>query len=105
MLIRLPAAIRMLLLTIMVAALVIPINIVFSDKISADPGIMKWDVISTPGAAWGKWDINNMHGLGANTGQGSEILDMVMGNDGKTVVAVVRMWVPPKSEHFGIRNR
>ncbi len=41
-----------------------------------------------------KWDIDNLHGLGANTGQGSEIIDMAAGNDGKTVAAIVRMWVP-----------
>ena len=62
--------------------------------VSADPGIMRWDTVITPGSIMNKWDIVNLHGLGANTGQGSEIIDMAAGNDGKTVAAIVRMWVP-----------
>ena len=76
--------------TLMVACLVVPMNIAAPSTVSADPGIMKWDTVATPGSYATQNDILNLHGMGANTGQGSEILDLATGNDGKTLIAIVR---------------
>ena len=92
--IKFPAIIRVIAGMLAAAAFIIPANIVSPASVSADPGIMRWDTVITPGYMENKWDIDNLHGLGANTGQGSEIIDMAAGNDGKTVAAIVRMWVP-----------
>jgi hypothetical protein len=92
--IKFPAIIRVIAGMLAAAAFVIPAHMVSPASVSADPGIMRWDTVITPGYMENKWDIDNLHGLGANTGQGSEIIDMAAGNDGKTVAAIVRMWVP-----------
>ena len=92
---RFPSILGVFAAILMVASFVIPVNIAAPSAVSADPGIMKWDTISTPNQMIGKNDILNAHGLGANTGQGSEILSMAVGNDGMTVAAVVRTWIPP----------
>ena len=92
---RFPSILGVFAAILMVASFVIPINIAAPSAVSADPGIMKWDTISTPNQMIGKNDLLNAHGLGANTGQGSEILSMAVGNDGMTVAAVVRTWIAP----------
>ena len=75
------------------ASFAIPANIAAPSAVSADTGIMKWDIVSTPGSVPGKYDILNKHVPdGANTGKGSEILDMCAGNDGPSYNAVVRDW-------------
>ena len=76
----------------LVASLVIPLNLAMPFSASADPGIMKWDTVTTPGSLANNWDINNLHGAGADTGQGSEIIDMAAG--GQNIAAIVRMWRP-----------
>ena len=81
-----------LLILLAVAAMVFPSCLIHLPEVSADPGIMKWDTVSTPGAAVGKNDILNTHGLGANTGMGSEVLDMTAGNDGMTMAYIVRTY-------------
>ena len=81
-----------------IAAFVIPAYIAAPSAAFADPGIMKWDTVITPGSIINKWDILNLHGLGANTGQGSEVIDMAAANDGKTIAAIVRTWVPATTD-------
>ena len=88
--IRFPGILGVFAAILMVASFVIPVNIAVPSAVSADPGIMKWDTVSTPGSYPTANDILNLHGTGANTGQGSEILDMAIGNDGKTVIAIAR---------------
>jgi len=71
--------------------------------VSADPGIMKWDTITTPSAIEGKNDVLNLHwqdptvqGAVCNiygydeTGFGNEIIDMAVGNDGMTIYFIAR---------------
>jgi len=77
---------------ILVASFVIPMNLVTPASVSADPGIMKWDYVNTPGLRPLSADILNEHGFGANTGQGSEILDMAPAGDGMTIWWIVRDW-------------
>ncbi|MCX6005864.1 MAG: hypothetical protein NTZ34_01215, partial [Chloroflexi bacterium] len=89
---RFPSILGVFAAILMVASFVIPVNIAAPSAVSADPGIMKWDTVSTPNAMAGKTDILNDHALGANTGQGSEILDMVLGNDGVTNYVIDRSW-------------
>ncbi len=72
--------------------------------VSADPGIMKWDTVSTPNFVDGKNDLMNMMAVGANTGMGSEIIDMAVGKDGATIAFIVRNWVDTKSAAIVIPN-
>ncbi|MGD0856980.1 MAG: hypothetical protein ABSA18_14445, partial [Dehalococcoidia bacterium] len=96
--IKLPGIIRVISCILAIAAFIVPSNLAAPAAVSADPGIMKWDTVSTPGSVVNKWDIVNLHGLGANTGQGSEIIDLAAANDGKTLAAVVRTWVPANTD-------
>ncbi len=93
---------------LMVASFVVPMNIAVPSPVAADPGIMKWDTVSTPWSVSGKNDILNWHGPDAGidwyalanwpfdqTGYGNEILDMAVGNDGMSVVWVARTFLDP----------
>ena len=90
-----PGILGVLAAILMVASFVIPVNIAAPAAVSADPGIMKWDTVSTPNSVVGQNDLLNVHGLGANTGMGNEILSLAVGNDGMTLAAIVRTWSPP----------
>jgi hypothetical protein len=92
-----------LLILLMVASFVLPVNIAAPSAVSADPGIMKWDTVSTPASIEGKNDVLNLHwqdptvqGAVCNiygydqTGFGNEIIDMAVGNDGMTIYWIVR---------------
>ena len=82
------------ILAIFIAAFfVIPIDNATPSAVFADPGIMKWYIVSTPGSVQGRYDILNRHvSDGVNTGKGSEILDMSVANDGMSINTVVRDW-------------
>ena len=89
---RFPSILGVFAAILMVASFVIPAHIAAPSAVSADPGIMKWDTVSTPNAVVGKNDILNLHpaGPGADWGFGSEIVSMAVGNDGMTNVFIVR---------------
>ena len=97
---RFPSILGVFAAILMVASFVIPVNIAAPSAVSADPGIMKWDTVSTPGAGVGKNDILNWHAIGANTGQGSEILSFAAGNDGMTTTYIVRTWITPPNRYL-----
>ncbi len=87
---------------LMVASFVIPVNLAAPSPVSADPGIMKWDTVSTPNAVVGKNDILNPHlaavafpgpDVFADVARGSEIIAMAAGNDGMTDVFIARSWL------------
>ncbi|MFA5079041.1 MAG: hypothetical protein WC541_06095, partial [Dehalococcoidia bacterium] len=86
-----------LLVLLMVASFVVPANIAAPAAVSADPGIMKWDTVSTPISVSGKNDILNMKdptgialgGMGFS-GRGSSINAMAAGNDGMTIAFIDR---------------
>ncbi|MCX5996213.1 MAG: hypothetical protein NTV42_01070, partial [Chloroflexi bacterium] len=87
-----------LLTTVMVASLVIPLNLASPYPSSADPGIMKWDTVATPGSydgsvmgKNGQLDIVNSHYPdGSGTPYGSEVISMSVSNKGNTVTSVIR---------------
>ena len=89
---KFPGVLGVFAAILMVASFVIPAHIAAPSAVSADPGIMKWDTVSTPNAVVGKNDILNLHpaGPGADWGFGSEILSMAVGNDGMTNAFIVR---------------
>jgi len=78
--------------SIMVASLVIPLHLATPHAASADPGIMKWDTVATPGYMPSRYDVVNPHvPNGSNNARGSEVLDVAVGSDGKSVAAAVRI--------------
>ena len=77
---RFPRFLGVFAAILMVASFVVPASVAAPSPVSADPGIMKWDTVSTPAAVVGKNDIVN----------GNEILDMAVGNDGQTIYFIVR---------------
>ena len=92
-----------LLTLLMVASFVVPVNIAAPSAMSAEPGIMKWDIITTPASIEGKNDVLNLHWqdptvqVAANNiygydeiGFGSEIIDMAVANDGMTIYTIGR---------------
>jgi len=100
---RFPSILGVFAAILMVASFVVPVNIAAPSAVSADPGIMKWDTVTTPGAIEGKNDILNLHwqdptvqGVPNNmygydeTGFGNETIDMAVGNDGMTIYWIVR---------------
>ena len=93
----------------MVASFVVPANIAAPSAVSADPGIMKWDTVSTPNSVAGKNDVLNKYSPWG-TDKGSEILDMAVGNDGMTVAFITRTWLSaaqgdPVTTQTGYHNR
>ena len=45
---RFPSILGVFAAILMVASFVVPMNIAAPSPVSADPGIMKWDIVSTP---------------------------------------------------------
>ena len=76
----------------MVVSFVIPAGVATTSRVSADPGIMRWDAVMTPEAFPQKTDVDNVHYplTPAGIPMGSEILNMAVGNDGKTIAWIVR---------------
>ncbi|MDD5313467.1 MAG: hypothetical protein PHO26_10570, partial [Dehalococcoidia bacterium] len=87
-----PSFLGVLAAIIMVASFVLPTFVAEPSAVSADPGIMKWDTVNTPNARPLANDIMNHHAAGANTGMGSELLDMAIGNDGLTLAWIIKAW-------------
>ncbi len=94
---RFPSILGVFAAILMVASFVVPMNVAAPSPVSADPGVMKWDTVSTPGYVEGKNDIMNIHPqdptplLGySQTGYGNEIIDQAVGNDGMTVYTIAR---------------
>ena len=98
--IRFPGILGVFSVILMVVSFLIPVNIAVPSAVSADPGIMKWDTVSTPGSYPSQNDIINFHGTGANTGQGSEVLDFAVGSDGTTIIAIVRTWSSASAKYY-----
>ncbi|MFA5066259.1 MAG: hypothetical protein WC566_12465, partial [Dehalococcoidia bacterium] len=97
---RFPSILGVFAAILMVASFVVPVNIAAPSAVSADPGIMKWDTVSTPISVSGKNDILNMKdpvgitidamGGPPFSGRGSSIDDMAAGNDGMTIAFLDR---------------
>ncbi|MCX5997757.1 MAG: hypothetical protein NTV42_09195 [Chloroflexi bacterium] len=86
---RFPSILGVFAAILMVASFVVPMHLTAPAAVSADPGIMKWDTVSTPMSVSGKNDILNEKdwtGSGFNSGRGSSIQAMANGNDGMTIV-------------------
>ena len=62
------------------ACLVLPANLASPSKVEADPGICKWDYLITPLVVPTRNDIVHC----------SELHDMAVGNDDKTIVVMAR---------------
>ena len=109
---RFPSILGVFAAILMVASFVVPMNIAAPSAVTADPGMMKWDTITTPGSVNGQNTILNWHGPDANfpalpyddTGYGSEIIDRAAGNDGSTVVWIVRQMIDPTLGGVAMQN-
>lgn len=73
---------------VIVAAILVPVGILSPLPTRADAGIMRWDTVSTPASFPGKYDVVNPP-FGTDNFTGSEIRDLAVGSDGKTLVAAV----------------
>ncbi len=69
-----------LLCVALTLSLAVPPSVLAPSPVNADPGIMRWDTIQTPGSVYGRFDI-----LSPN-----DIIDLATGSMGK-VVAVARV--------------
>jgi hypothetical protein len=81
-----PSIFGLLAAVLLVASFVLPTGLVSPASVAADPGICKWDALTTPGYLPLKNDIGN--------GLAYEIHDMVVGGDGATVLLVAQYWLP-----------
>jgi len=81
-----------LITVLILASLVIPVNISMPYAVSADPGIMKWDTVVTPGSEdatlFGRFDIVNPHNPDP---RGSEVIGMAVSNNSDTVSTVIKI--------------
>ena len=76
----------LLVIAMLVASFVVPMNLTSRATVEADPGVMRWTTVDTPGRlAGGKGDITN--DLGIN---GSAIHDLAVAPDGITMLASTR---------------
>ncbi len=81
---------------LILASLVIPVNLSVPYAASADPGIMRWDPVTTPGSdpstVSGRFDIVNPHiPNGSNNARGSEVISMAVSNNSDTVSTVIKI--------------
>ncbi|MEI6186584.1 MAG: hypothetical protein WCP43_05200, partial [Dehalococcoidia bacterium] len=75
----------------MVAAVValLPAGLLNPHTVEAAPGIMRWDTVNTPASdSNSKYDVLNPY-FPSDNFTGSEIRDLAVGNDGKTLIAAV----------------
>ena len=71
---------------VVIAAMLAPVGVWSPLPARADAGIMRWDTVGTPGSVAGRNDI--LSHVGDNL-TGSEIRDLAVGDDGKTLIAAV----------------
>ncbi|MBM3142414.1 MAG: hypothetical protein FJ005_05130 [Chloroflexi bacterium] len=78
-----PSMFGLLAALLLVVSFVLPTNVMTPQPVGADPGIMKWDSIITPGYLAGKNDVPN---------RANETLDMAVGGDGATILLTAKVW-------------
>ena len=83
--IKIPLKAGFLLCFILAFALALPPYICAPSRVDAEPGIMRWDTVSTPGSVYGRFDILS---------PGGDIIDLAAGSMGR-LVAVVRVAETP----------
>jgi len=76
---RYPRIFIVLILLALVISLIVPVDLTSPTAVQADPGICKWDTLREPG---------NLQGTEA-IARGEDIIDLAVGSDFNTVVAVV----------------
>jgi hypothetical protein len=85
-----------LVTVVMLASFVVPVNLAMPYAVSADPGIMRWDTVVTPGSEnltkVGRFDVVNPHlPAGSNDSWGSEVIGMVVSGGSNDVGTVVKV--------------
>ncbi len=76
----------LLVIAMLVASFVVPMNLTGRATVEADPGVMRWSTVDTPGRlAGGVGDITNDWGI-----NGSAIHDLAIGPDSMTLLASIR---------------
>jgi len=80
-----PRIFGLLAAVLLVASFVLPTGLVSPASVAADPGICKWDALTTPGYLPLKNDIAGSFAY--------EIHDMAVGGDGATVLLVAQYWL------------
>jgi len=101
---RFPSILGVFAAILMVASFVVPMNIAAPAAVTADPGIMKWDTVATPGSVFGKNDLANYHytAVPQFQGMGSELQDIAVANDGMTIYGIGRGSLGPLND--GLAN-
>ena len=75
---------------VVIAAMLAPVALLGPLPARADAGIMRWETVSTPNSVPGRNDILNTYTSAFLTDPtGSEIRDLAVGNDGKTLISAV----------------
>ena len=72
---------------VVIASMLAPVCLLSPLSARADAGIMRWDTVSTPNSVPGRNDVLNPWLGGDHTG--SEVRDLAVGSDGKTLLAAV----------------
>ena len=76
------------LAVVVIASMLAPISLFNPLPARADAGIMRWETVNTPASSPGKYDVFNPP-FNTDNFTGSEIRDLAIGNDGKTLLAAV----------------
>jgi len=81
-----PGIFGILVAVMLVASFVVPTNMISPAPVGADPGVCKWDALSTPGYLPLKNDLGGALGY--------DIHDMAVGGDSATVLLVAQYYLP-----------
>ena len=89
-----------LVTAVMLVSFVIPVGMATPYAALADPGIMRWDTVGTPGSydsehvtKAGRLDILNKHTpAGSDTPHGSEIISMFASKNSNAITTIIRDW-------------
>jgi len=94
---------------VMLASFVMPVGLAMPYAASADPGIMRWDAVTTPGSDPGtvstRFDVVNPHvPEGSNIAKGSEVIGMAVSDASNTVSTVIKIGVLDVNGVEDVRN-
>ena len=78
------------LAAVVIASMLAPVGVLSPQPARADAGIMRWETVNTPNSDnTSKYDVLNPYFPPTDNFTGSEIRDLAVGNDGKTLIAAV----------------
>jgi len=99
-----PSMFGVLAALLLVASFIVPGHLVTPSSVEADPGMAKWDALTTPGVSIGRWDLGYFPALAALGRAGTDTIDLAVGGDGNTIAIVTRTGATSSTLGYPVAN-